>query len=307
MLQNTRRIGSTRNLLWFALDRIQQGTSKVYIVAANENHKQHIKKEIDKMGGLPDGIKVTTINEPILGNGESVEFIVDHYTYESEIVKLSGMVQKRDEYIHSLQESIEETKNTLKQYKELCDGVAKAKKKQDHEMMRLRKELSDRQSDIDEYDDEVVDLRAEIKKLRKELQETQAMSDNFLTSFQAAGEDFDRVKSENNILKDQLDLVKANARLDMEMAGGAFDRVKEENKKLKDELKKIEDADLKHKNDLMLSGICPKCGYRLITEMCVKDRQFWEHPSPFKPYVIGASCDNCGWSYGTMWKGNNNG
>lgn len=239
MLQNTRRIGSTRNLLWFALDRIQQGTSKVYLVAANENHKQHIKKELDKLG-MPDGIKVTTLNEPILGNGEPIEFIVDHYTYESEIVKLSGMVQKRDEYIHSLQESIEETKNTLKQYKELCDGVAKAKKKQDYDMMRLRKELSDRQSDIDEYDDEVVDLRAEIKKL-------------------------------------------------------------------KDELKKIEDANLKHKNDLMLSSICPKCGYRLRTEMCVKDRQFWEHPSPFKPYVIGASCDNCGWSYGTMWKGNNNG
>lgn len=305
MLKSTRRIGSTRNLLWFALDRIQQGTSKVYIVAANENHKQHIKKEIDKMGGLPDGIKVTTINEPILGNGESTEFIVDHYTYESEIVKLSDMVQKRDKYIHSLQESIEETKNTFKQYKELCDGVAKAKKKQDHEMMRLRKELSDRQSDIDEYDDEVVDLRAEIKKLRKELQETQAMSDNFLTSFQAAGEDFDRVKSENNILKDQLDLVKANARLDMEMAVGAFDRVKEENKKLKDELKKTKETDLRRQDDLLSRNLCPKCSSNLRLEMSHKDQNFWEPIRVFKNHVIGGECSNpnCGWSYGTLWRG----
>jgi hypothetical protein len=294
MLQNTRRIGSTQNLLWFALDRIQQGTQKVYIVAANEKHKQHIKKEIDKMGGLPDGIRVTTINEPILGNGESTEFIVDHYTYESEIAKLSGMVEKRDEYIHDLQESLDETKNTLKQYKELCDNVANEKRKQDSQMTRLRKELCDRQADIDEYDDEVVYLKAENKKLkndcvalkierddmffsnnimRKQFKETQIAADNFLASFQAAGEDFDRVN--------------------------------EENKKLKDELKKIKDDDLKRQDDLLSRNLCPKCASNLRLEMSGKDRTFWEPISEFKRYPIGGECSdpNCGWSYGTMRKG----
>lgn len=293
MLQNTRRIGSTRNLLWFALDRIKQGTQKVYIVAANEKHKQHIKKAIDKMGGLPDGIRVTTLNEPILGNGESIEFIVDHYTYESEIVKLSGMIEKRDEYIQDLQESLEETKNTLKQYKELCDGVAKSKKKQDHEMMRLRKELCDRQSDIDEYDDEVVDLKAENKKLRedyntlnmdrdglffsnwiaqKQLKETQITADNFLASFQAAGEDFDRVNKEN--------------------------------KKMKDELKKIKDDDLRRQDDLLSRNLCPKCASNLRLEMS-EGRRPWELINVFKPFPIGGECSNpnCGWSYGTLRKG----
>lgn len=176
MLQNTKRIGSTRNLLWFALDRLTKGTQKVYIVAANENHKQSIKKEMDTMGiRKGNGIEVTTLNEPILGNGESTEFLVDHHTFESEIVKLSGMVEKRDGYIIDLQESLDESKNTLKQYKELCDGLAKMKKKQDAELKRLKAELCNSRADTEDYEGELWDLQAENKKLKNEAQKIKAI------------------------------------------------------------------------------------------------------------------------------------